>query len=190
MKKEELYRIFSHMPTLETNRLILRPMRVSDSVDMFEYARNPEVSRYLTWHPHPDIGHTRRYLEYLGGRYRLGVYYEWAVVHRETGRMIGSCGFTAIDAVNDSADIGYVLNPDFRGMGLMPEAARAVRDFGFDTLHLNRIEGRFMIENTASKRVMEKIGMRFEGVRRGSMLVKGKFCDIGMCAMLRTDERT
>lgn len=189
MQKEALYRIFSHMPTLETKRLVLRPLRVSDSVDMYEYAKNPTVSRYLTWNPHPDIGHTRRYLEYLGGRYRLGVYYEWAVVHRETGRMIGSCGFTSIDTVNDSADIGYVLNPAFHGMGLASEAARAVRDFGFDVLHLNRIEGRFMVENTASRRVMEKIGMRFEGVRRGCMLVKGQFRDIGMCAMLKDDPR-
>ena len=189
MKKEALYRIFSKMPTLETERLILRPMRVSDSVDMFEYARNPEVSKYLTWNPHPDITHTRSYLEYLGGRYRLGTYYEWAVIHRESGRMIGSCGFSSIDTLNNCADIGYVMNPAFHGKGLMTEAARCVRDFGFDVVHLHRIEGRFMTENAASRRVMERIGMHYEGVRRGALLVKGAYRDIGMCAMLSTDAR-
>lgn len=189
VKKEALYAIFSKMPTLETQRLILRPMRVTDSADMYAYARNPEVSRFLTWSPHPDISHTRRYLEYLGGRYRIGAFYEWAIVHRETGRMIGSCGFTTIDTVNHCADIGYVMNPDFHGQGLMTEAARCVRDFGFDVIHLNRIEGRFMIENTASRRVMERIGMRYEGMRRSAMLVKGAYRDIGMCAMLHSDPR-
>ena len=190
MKKEAIYQIFSKMPTLETERLILRPMRVTDSIDMYAYAKDPAVSQFLTWSPHPDISHTRRYLEYLGGRYRIGAFYEWAIVHRASGRMIGSCGFTTIDSVNNCADIGYVLNPDFCGQGLMTEAARCVRDFGFDVLHLNRLEGRFMIENTASRRVMERIGMQYEGVRRSAMLVKGAYRDIGMCAMLHNDPRT
>ena len=72
MKKENLLHIFSRMPRLETERLILRPMRVSDAADMFEYAKNPDVTRYLLWRPHPNIEHTRSYLEYLAGRYRLG----------------------------------------------------------------------------------------------------------------------
>lgn len=187
MKKEELFRIFSHIPTLETERLLLRPLRATDSADMYEYARDAEVTRYLLWNPHADVGYTRRYLEYLSGRYRLGVCYEWAIVHRESGRMIGTCGFVSIDTVHNRAELGYVLNPKYRGTGLAPEAARRVIAFGFDVLHLNRIESRYMVENTSSRRVMEKIGMRFEGVYRGAMLVKGDYRDIGMCAILQKD---
>ena len=72
MKQETLYNVFSHMPNLETDRLLLRPMRVSDAPDMYAYACREDVTRYLLWNPHPDITHTRRYLEYLAGRYRLG----------------------------------------------------------------------------------------------------------------------
>ena len=187
MNKETLYRIFSRMPELETQRLLLRPMKVCDSADMFAYAKDPEVTRYLLWRPHADVGYTRRYLEYLGGRYRIGAHYEWALIHRETGRMIGTCGFAKIDTAHNCAELGYVLNPAFRGQELILEAARCVIRFGFSVLGLHRIEARYMVENVASRRVMDKLGMTFEGVQRGAMLVKGSYRDIGICAILFED---
>ena len=60
MKKETLYNVFSHFPPLETERLYLRALRVSDAADMYDYASRPEVTRYLLWNPHPDVGCTRR----------------------------------------------------------------------------------------------------------------------------------
>ena len=104
MKKETLYNIFSKFPTLETDRLILRAMRVSDAPDMYDYARRAEVTRYLLWNPHPDVGYTRRYLEYLSGRYRLGLFYDWALICKEDGRMIGTCGFVRFDYPHNGAE--------------------------------------------------------------------------------------
>lgn len=190
MKKEALYHIFSRMPHLETERVLLRPMRVSDAADMYDYAKDPEVTRYLLWKPHTDIAYTREYLEYLAGRYRLGMHYEWAVVLKSTNRMIGTCGFAAIDCAHNSGEIGYVLHPDYHGQGLMSEAARRVLAFGFEELKLHRIEARFIDGNDASRRLMERLGMRFEGIRRGAMLIKGEYRDIGTYAILATDRRT
>lgn len=187
MKREELLRIFSHMPHLQTERLLLRPMRVSDTEDMYAYACDPEVTRYLLWRPHTCREYTRSYLEYLATRYRLGEHYEWAMVCREDGRMIGTCGFARIDCPNACAELGYVLNPAYRGKGLVVEAARCVMEFGFNTLHLHRIEARYMIENLPSRRVMDKLSMRFEGVARSSLLVKGLYRDIGKCAILKEE---
>ncbi|MBE6701995.1 MAG: GNAT family N-acetyltransferase [Ruminococcaceae bacterium] len=187
MKKETIYDIFSHIPSLETERLLLRALRVSDAADMFDYAKRPEVTRYLLWNPHPDIKHTKRYLEYLATRYRVGMFYDWALIHKKEKRMIGTCGFVRFDYPHNSAEIGYVLNPDYHGQGLMPEAANAVLAFGFSTLKLHRIEARFMIENTPSRHVMEKLGMTFEGVKRHAMLVKGSYRDIGSCAILENE---
>ena len=189
MKKENLYHIFSRMPILETERLILRPMRVDDAPDMYDYAKNPDVARFLLWRPHPDITHTREYLEYLAGRYRLGMHYEWAIVLKETNRMIGTCGFAAIDCPHNVGEIGYVLHPDHHGKGLVPEAAARVLRFGFSVLGLHRIEARFMVGNNASCRVMEKLGMRFVGIRREAMLVKGVYRDIGTYAILASEFR-
>ncbi len=185
MKKEDLLRIFSHMPVLETERLLLRPMRVSDASDMFEYAKNEEVTRYLLWRPHESVAYTRSYLEYLGGRYRIGGHYEWAMILKEEKKMIGTCGFANIDTANRVGELGYVLNPAYRGRELVLEAAREVLRFGFDVVQLHRVEARYMIGNDASRRVMDKLGMTFEGVRRESMLVKGVFRNIGTCSMLK-----
>ena len=187
MNKESLYRIFSNMPELETPRLLLRRMKVSDSADMYDYARRADVTQYLLWRPHPDVTYTRRYLEYLGGRYRIGAHYEWAVIHKESDRMIGTCGFARVDTANNCAELGYVLHPDYHGQGMMTEAAERVLQFGFQVLGLNRIEARYMVGNDASRRVMEKLGMKFEGVARSAICVNGIYRDIGTCAILREE---
>ncbi len=175
------------MPNLETDRLILRKLMAKDAEDMYEYACLSEVTEYLTWFPHPDSSYTRDYLEYLGTRYRVGDFFDWAITLKENGKMIGTCGFTSFDFSNDSAEMGYVLNPRFRGQGIAPEALRAVMNFGFENLGLHRAEAKFIEGNTASLRVMEKVGMSFEGIRRGGMLIKGEYRNIGICSILKDE---
>lgn len=185
MKKDLLYRLFSHIPTLETDRLTLRGMRVSDAPDMYEYARRPSVTEYLTWEPHTSVEETKEYLTYVGQRYRTGDFYDWSVVDKASGRMIGTCGFTSFNCPADSAEIGYVLNPAFQGKGLATEAVRRVLRFGFEELSLHRVEAHFILGNEASHRLMERVGMSFEGYARESMKIKGRYRTIGTCAILR-----
>ncbi|MBQ9781160.1 MAG: GNAT family N-acetyltransferase [Clostridia bacterium] len=185
MKKSAIYQLFSHIPTLETERLTLRGMRVSDAEDMYAYAQHEPVTRYLTWTPHPNIKHTKEYLTYIGQRYRTGDFFDWAVICKEDGRMIGTCGFTSFDFVSDSAEIGYVLNPEYHGRGLATEAVREVLRFGFEDLSLHRIEAKFMKENTRSQMLMERVGMQFEGYAREAMKVKGQYRTIGRYGILR-----
>ena len=194
MKREAVYRIFSNIPTLETPRLILRRMKVSDSADMYEYARRHEVTAYLSWSPHPNQDYTRDYLEYVGTHYAMGDFYDWAVIYKENGKMIGTCGFTKLHFLNNCGEVGYVLNPAYWGQEIALEALRAVIRFGFENLQLHRIEAKFIRGNAASLRVMEKAGMTFEGVQRESMLIKNEYRDIGVCSILRdeclTQEKT
>ena len=185
MKKEKLFKTFSNMPTLHTERLSLRAMHPIDAEDMFDYARRPDVTKYLLWREHEDIGFTRDYLNYIGQRYALGDFYDWAIIDRESRRMIGTCGFTKIHTDHDAGEIGYVLHPDFWGKGYAVEAARCVMDFGFETLGLHRIEARFMKGNAASLRVMEKLGMSFEGYHVDEIYVKGEYKTVGVCAKVR-----
>lgn len=187
IKKAVIYKIFTKMPTLTTDRLVLRRMMVKDTDDMYEYAHIDDVTKYLTWFPHPDKEYTRDYLEYLGTRYRVGDFFDWAVTLKESGKMIGTCGFTRFNYTDNSAEVGYVINPAYRGNGYAPEALREVLRFGFDELGLYRMEAHFINGNTASRRVMEKVGMTFEGVHFGSMLIKGDYRDIGVCAILKRD---
>ena len=187
MKRETVCRIFSDMPSITTERLVLRRMAVGDCYDMYEYASNAEVTRFLTWSPHPDLEYTKEYLQYIVNHYKLGDFYDWAVVLKQENKMIGTCGFTRFHMQHDCGEIGYVINPSYRGQGLACEAVWAVMAFGFERLGLHRIEAKYIDGNEASRRVMEKAGMTFEGVRREEMLIKGRYRDIGVCSVLRED---
>ena len=187
MKKETVFEIFSNMPILHTKRLSLRMMHPIDAEDMFDYARRPEVTKYLLWREHEDIGYTRDYLNYINCRYSFGNFYDWAVIELESRRMIGTCGFTKIDTVNNSAEIGYVLNPDFHRKGFGREAVERVLKFGFEELCVNRIEARFMKGNEASLALMKSVGMTFEGYFRDLMFVKGEYKTIGVSSILKEE---
>jgi len=187
MKRSTIYKLFSAIPTIETPRLTLRGMKVSDAQDMYAYAQREDVTRYLTWEPHPDVAHTKEYLTYIGQRYRTGDFYDWAVVCKEDGRMIGTAGFTKFDFTANSAEIGYVLNPDYHGKGYGTEAVEAVLRFGFEELALHRMEARFMKENHRSLQLMERVGMTLEGYAREALLIKGVYRTIGYCSILRDE---
>ncbi len=187
MRSDKLKKIFINMPLLKTERLTLRPMRTSDAYDMYEYACREDVTEYLLWSPHPSVGATRDYLAYIEDRYRRGEFYDWAVTLSDSGKMIGTVGFTRIDTQHNLGEIGYVLNPEYHRKGYGSEAASRIVEFGFSTLGLHRIEAKFMMGNIASLHLMEKLGMTFEGYRRDSMLVKGKYRTIGICSILENE---
>lgn len=190
--KSDAKRIFSKIPTLRTARLVLREMRAVDSYDMYEYASRSDVTKYLTWQPHPSRTYTREYLEFIGTKYREGEFFDWAVIWNGDGeykqKMIGTCGFTSFDFDNNSAEVGYVINPEYRGRGIAPEALSRVIEFGFSELGLCRIEARYMVGNEVSRHVMEKVGMTFEGIRRRALLVRGEYRDIGYCSILSNEK--
>ena len=187
MKRETVSRIFHNQPTLETERLVLRRISPVDAADMYEYSHDPEVPRYLTWEVHPDPEFTEEYIEYLESRYAVGDFFDWAVILKEGGKMIGTCGFTRFRYEDDCGEVGYVLSRSCWGQGYAAEALRAVMTFGFETLALERIEAKFLEGNTGSLRVMEKVGMTFEGYLRSSMRVKGSLRTVGICSILRSE---
>lgn len=178
---------FNEFPVFETDRLLLRKVLLKDKEDMFEYARDPEVTKYLLWYEHPDVQYTAKYLRYLQPKYRRGEYYDWAVVNKAQDKMIGTCGFVTFDGDHNNAEIGYVISPKYRGMGYAPEAVRRIISFGFEELGLNRIYARHIVGNDPSGRVMQKSGMSFEGILRSSMYIKEQYRDIALYAVTRED---
>jgi len=185
MTKSRRLNIFKRIPTLRTERLTLRRLYPSDYRDMYEYSCLPEVTEYLLWYPHENPDQTYRYLETLQSGYKHGEFYDWAVVLTETGKMIGTCGFTSFDHEHGRAEVGYVLNPRFWGCGIATEAVSAAIAFAFAELEINRVEAHFIEGNDRSLRVMEKCGMTFEGIFRQYMLIKGFYRNIGICALTR-----
>ena len=182
-----LSNLFKKIPDISTDRLLLRRIRITDAPDMYEYSKDPDVTKYLFWDPHPNIEHTRNYVDYLQDRYRDGKYYDWAIVLKSSGKMIGTCGFSAISAEHRYAEVGYVLNPAFRGQGYAGEALSAVLEFAFRRMQLNRVEAKCVDENESSERVMQKVGMQYEGTARSALFIKGRFRDIKIYSILREE---
>lgn len=182
--------VFRNIPSLQTKRLLLRKIVPRDCEDMYEYSCQELVTRYLLWYPHPSPEFTESYIERLQDDYREGSFFDWGVVlpdFKGREKMIGTCGFTELDPANNRGEIGYVLNPRFWGQGYAVEAAKRVIRFGFEQLSLNRIDARYMIENEHSAYVMESCSMKFEGIRRQAMYVKGRYRDIGEYSILKSD---
>jgi len=187
MTKETVLHYFRNPPELATPRLLLRRLKKTDYHDMYEYAAREDVTRYLTWYPHPNAGYTLRYLSYISTRYRAGDFFDWAVIWKDNRKMIGTCGFTSFQFSHNSGEIGYVLNPDYWGRGIAAEAVHAVMRVGFIDLNLHRIEAKYMDGNTQSRRVMEKCGMTFEGMHRDAMIIKDQYTTVGICSILASD---
>jgi len=187
MNKDTVVRFFRDPPEIVTPRLVLRRMKKTDYRDMYDYACDAEVTRYLTWDPHPNPNYTLRYLAYIVPKYRTGEFHDWAVIWKENRKMIGTCGFTSFNYNHNAGEIGYVLNRDYWGKQIAPEAISAVMRVGFLDLNLHRIEARFIQGNDRSLRVMEKCGMTFEGYQRESMYIKNKYETIGICSVLASE---
>lgn len=187
MKPNFIKKLFSQIPTMETERLIFRMIKRGDLDDMFEYYSNPLTSKYLLWEAHKSIKQTRDFIELVISKYKSGEYNDWAIINKRNMKMIGTCGFTRIDSENSVAEIGYVFNPDFWGNGFATEAVNKVIEFAFEELEMNRVEAKFMFGNEASLAVMKKVGMKFEGYQREAIFAKGKFKTIGTASILKRE---
>lgn len=187
MKVNFITKLFSRMPVMETPRLCFRSIKRTDLEDVHNYASNPKTSQYLLWEPHRSLEYTREFIEVVLSKYKSGEYNDWAIVYKHNDKMIGTCGFTNIDEENNVVEIGYVINPEYWGMGIATEAVEVIIEFAFEELQANRVEAKFMFGNDASLAVMKKVGMKFEGYQREAMLVKGKYRTIGVASILRRE---
>ncbi len=151
------------MKTIETERLTLRPWQETDVDDMFEYARDPEVGPNAGWPPHASREVSAQIIRKFIEQGDV-----WAIVWKETGKVIGSVGLHTDQrrpGVNCKM-LGYVLSRDYWGRGLMTEAAGAAIRYAFDELKLDLLSVCHFPHNSRSRRVIEKCGFQYEGVFR------------------------
>ena len=173
---------------LETERLILRRFAADDAEEMYNnWASDPEVTEFLTWPPHKSPELSRRLLEDWVSRYEDGGYFQWAIQLKDTGAVIGSIAAVKLNEETGAAEIGYCLGRAWWGLGLMPEALKAVMDYLFDVVGLNRIAACHDANNPKSGRVMEKAGMKLEGIWRQAGKNNRGICDEVWYALLRSE---
>lgn len=155
--------------TIETERLILREFCTDDKEDVYEYAKNPNVGPHAGWKPHDSKEESKEIIETLF----LKSYHCFAMVFKETNKVIGSIGFEADGKrLNiNCMELGYSMSEEFWGKGLMTEAAFAVLEYGFKRLKLERVSIYKNPDNHRSGRIIEKCGFVFEGTLRGSFKI-------------------
>jgi ribosomal-protein-alanine N-acetyltransferase len=149
---------------LETERLILREMLPSDAPSLFEMDSNPNVHQYLWNKPVTSIDEVYEYIELVRNQYLENNIGRFVVILKETNELIGWAGLKYnTEMVNnkvDFYDIGYRLNEKFWGKGYASEATVAWLDYGFETMKIQIMEAAAHTENSASNRILQKIGMQ------------------------------
>jgi len=149
---------------IATKRLVLRRPRMSDAGDIFDnYAADLEVTRYVTWRPHKDKSEVAPFLQSRLARWDSGEEYSWAITRLQEGRVIGMIGCRVRE---HAADIGYVLSRNHWNRGYITEAAKAIVDWASSLEFIYRVWAVCDVENKASARVLEKVGMQRERILR------------------------
>ena len=173
---------------IETDRLILRRFRSEDAEDMYaNWASDPEVTRFLTWPTHSDVDVSKAVLADWIPKYKDGGFFNWAMEYKDTGKVIGNISVVRLIESIDAAEMGYCMSQAYWGQGLMPEALRAVMDYLFDVVGLNRVAACHDANNPKSGRVMDKAGMKLEGILRAAGKNNLGICDDVWHAMIRSD---
>lgn len=180
-------------PSLKTERLVLRPFQRTDVEDVHRICSLKEIAANTRTIPHPyPIEMAKEWVETQPVHWSQGKGAVFAVCLKEgkegvaEGRLIGAVGLM-ISEQDQNAEIGYWMDQPFWGQGYCSEATREVVRFGLVDLGLYRIHAHFMTRNPASGRVMEKAGMRREGLLRGHVRKWGVFEDIVFYGILKSD---
>jgi RimJ/RimL family protein N-acetyltransferase len=169
-----------------TARLSLRPYQAVDLDDLYEYHALPEVARYLYTQPRSreeTQAMLERKMAYTGFTADTPCLALVAVL-QETGKLIGEVSLVWASQEHQQGEIGFVFNPAYHGQGFASEATRVMLKVGFGTYALHRIFGRCDARNTASARLMERLGMRREAHFIHNEFFKGEWGDELVYAIL------
>lgn len=149
---------------IKTERLLLRPFRKEDYKDIFVYASNPEVTKYLSYSPHRSLKDSEKIVKTWIKGYKKNTAYNWAIVY--DGKVIGNINVCGQDDRCFECGLGWQIDIAYWNKGIMTEAAGAVVEYLFNKVGYQRIYSAHDSRNIGSGRVMQKIGMIHEGTMR------------------------
>ncbi len=175
------------IPVLTTRRLILRPFKLSDACDVQRLAGDKEIAANTLLIPHPyEDGMAEDWISTHRQNYQKDKGVAWAVVHRVEAFLIGAIGI-GINREHSKGELGYWIGKPYWSNNYATEAGKAVLEYGFTLAGLNRIYSRHLSRNPASGRVMQKLGMKYEGCLRSDALKWGQFEDIIVYGILESE---
>lgn len=175
--------VWEPFPLIETERLVLRRLRVDDSSALHELFSDRELMRY--WgEPHTCLADTTRMISSIDESHRARTGIEWAATEKTSGDVIGKVCHHRLMKDHYRSEIGYILARGHWGRGLVHEALRAIIAFGFDTMKLHSIEAQLDPNNLRSVRVLERLGFIKEAHLRENYFTRGGFVDTAIYSLL------
>lgn len=173
---------------IESERLIIRTLRMSDLQDCFALTSDAHVmSKTVALTKHTSLNECSDYLKQIIDAYEHNNAAWWAVTEKNTDRVIGFCGYVNYAPHFNRAELGYLIAYEQWNKGYGTEACKAVIKYGFMGMQLHRVEATVDTENSASIRVLEKLGMQREGLLRERVLCNGEYRDRYMYGLLVSD---
>lgn len=177
-------------PKFVTDRLILRSFEKRDAPEVQSLAGDRAIADTTLTIPHPyEDGVAEQWIAQHRGQFEAGTHAVFAIELGDDRRLVGAISLT-IDRDFSKAELGYWIGQPFWNRGYATEAARRIVGYAFDELELNRIASRHLVRNPASGRVMQKIGMRHEGTLREDTVKWGRFEDLELYSLLRSEWRS
>ena len=175
----------NHLGTkkLISNRLILRKFLSNDSIELLEGYFNQDEFLYYANKTKKNLGEIEKWLLEVNDRYKEVNYYNWAIVLKDTNKIIGAINLR-VNESNDCVEFNYAIDNRYTGNGYMTEALNAVKEFCMNELNVARFQGGCCIQNIASKRVMEKCNLVCEGILRKYIKLKDGYHDMCMYSII------
>ena len=170
------------------NLLLLRKIDDPDVSDIFEIYSDPEVMLYFDdRYAFKELSEAEQMISGYHNAIHDKTGMRWGIVLKDSGKLIGTCGFHAISDYHKRIEIGYDLNRNYWGNGFMSEALPLIIDYAYNISDVNRVEAFVETPNKASRSLLEKLGFRMEGILREHEMCRGNLIDIQLLSLLRKE---
>ena len=169
--------------TLESKRLVLRHLEEKDAEELYNGYINQKEFLYYAHKEKRTIEEIKELLKEQIEKYEFENYYNWVITLKDNGGIIGAINLK-VNLNNDSVEFNYAIDNRYTNNGYMTEALECIKDFSLNHLKVNRFQGGCCVENIASKRVMEKCGMQYEGTLRNYIKLSDGYHDMDMFSII------
>ncbi|MBC5994967.1 GNAT family N-acetyltransferase [Pontibacter cellulosilyticus] len=176
-------------PTLTTKRLQLRLIQPADASFILQGLSDERVTKYYAVH-YDTLEEVQEQMEFYENLIAESTGVWWAFSLQGSDELIGACGFSSVEEGHLKAEIGFWILPAYWGKGYIAEAAKAIIEYGFNEMHLNRIEAIVEGGNVQSESVLKKLGFEFEGRLREREVKNDQFIDLLYYSILREKSET
>lgn len=189
MRQIKMSRKTIKFPPLNTKRLLLREIELSDTKTLFNYWSDIEVTRYLNIDPFINMGQALNMMRLLKSLFIRKEGIRWVIVRKKDNAVIGTCGFNSWIKKSSRGEIGYELGREYWGNGYATEALAEIIKYGFNIMELNRIEAFAVPEAVRSINILKKFGFKKEGTLREYGHWNGQYWDENIYSLLKRDWR-